>query len=510
MNKLPSSSALSLTEKVGQLFMPAAFINDTEEEISKLESLIHTHGIGSLCFFHSRASAATNFEGKKEIIKNDQSYERLQYLIARYQKAAKYPLIIAIDAEWGLAMRIENTRQYPYAITLGSMQNQEELIFEMGKQIGYDCRMAGIHWNLAPVVDINLNANNPVIGYRSFGENKHQVTQYARAYLQGMGSVGVLNAIKHFPGHGDTDVDSHLDLPLIQKSKEDLFQNELYPFVQLMTDADAIMVGHLAVPELAHGTLISSSLSYDILTNFLRKELRWEGLIISDALNMHAVSKNYKVKGAIELNAFKAGNDVMCFSENPVEGIRMICNQISTARIEQSFDRFWNLKRKVLEQTKVIPKTYSYDSLLNNIAIASLSFLKGTRMDLKTFNEQGYYSVQIGKPNDLFFNGLNPKDNRNDNWLISLIPRQVKPKDNFGFSTAEIEEIKNILPTKKVVIYLFGNPFALNLIPWHKALAVVIAYQDLPHFQINALDHFFGKLEAQGKLPITLKKPSDA
>ena len=174
-----ATTQLALKEKVGQLFMPAAFINDTEEEIQGLEKLIGKYHIGGLCFFHSRASAATNFEGKKKIVYNEQSLTTLKNLIRRYQNAAKYPLLISIDAEWGLAMRIENTPQYPYAITLGAIQNNEDLIFKVGQQIALDCRKAGIHWNLAPVVDINNNPNNPVIGYRSFGEDKLNVAQKA-------------------------------------------------------------------------------------------------------------------------------------------------------------------------------------------------------------------------------------------------------------------------------------------------------------------------------------------
>ena len=139
--------------------MPAVFINDTEEEVQKMERLITDYHVGSICFFHSRASAATNFEGKKKIVYNERSYDRLQQLIQRYQKAAKIPLLIAIDAEWGLAMHIENTPQLPYAITLGALNNQDQLIYHVGKAIGQDCKKAGIHWNLAPVVDIN---NNPL------------------------------------------------------------------------------------------------------------------------------------------------------------------------------------------------------------------------------------------------------------------------------------------------------------------------------------------------------------
>ena len=249
-----ASTQLTMNEKVGQLFMPAAFINDTEEEIQGLEKLIGKYHVGGLCFFHSRASAATNFEGKKKIIYNEQSLTTLKNLIRRYQNAAKFPLLISIDAEWGLAMRIENTPQYPYAITLGAIQNKEDLIFKVGRQIAMDCRETGIHWNLAPVVDINNNPNNPVIGYRSFGEDKLNVTKKAKAFIKGTQSVGVLSCIKHFPGHGDTATDSHLGLPIITKSKKALIENELYPFRETIRNGvDSVMVGHLSVPSLDNG-----------------------------------------------------------------------------------------------------------------------------------------------------------------------------------------------------------------------------------------------------------------
>ena len=290
---------LTIRDKVGQLFMPAAFVNDTEPEIQVLETLISEQQVGGLCFFHSRASAATNFEGKKAVAHNENSFETLIGLIQRYQKAATYPLLMAIDAEWGLAMRIENTPQYPYAITLGALaDNREDLIYEVGKKIASDCKEAGIHWNLAPCVDINDNPHNPVIGYRSFGADKRKVTEKALAFIKGTQSEGVLTSIKHFPGHGDTATDSHLALPLIDKPKRELFENELYPFQKAIDEGvDSVMVGHLSVPALADGNTISSSICKRIIKGVLRHEMGFQGVVISDALNMHAVSKNYPVRG---------------------------------------------------------------------------------------------------------------------------------------------------------------------------------------------------------------------
>ncbi|MEH6511881.1 MAG: glycoside hydrolase family 3 protein, partial [Maribacter arcticus] len=356
---------LSKTEKVGQLFMPSAFINDTEEEIQQIEKLISTYHIGGLCFFHSRASAATNFEGKKKVVKNENSFEVLKKLIIRYQKAATYPLLISIDAEWGLAMRIENTPQYPYAITLGANLKNIDLTFEVGKQIAKDCKAAGIHWNLSPVVDINTNPNNPVIGYRSFGDDKENVVSLATAYVKGTQSEGVLTSIKHFPGHGDTATDSHLGLPVIDKSKKELLENELFPFQKLIDEGvDSVMVGHLSVPALTNDKNIPSSINKDIITGILRNEMGFDGVVISDALNMHAVSKNYPIPGELEWLAFNAGNDVLCFAEHIEEGIQMILENATEAQINKSIKRIWNLKVKAIGR-KDIPEKLTDPSSLN-------------------------------------------------------------------------------------------------------------------------------------------------
>src|SRR5690606_101985 len=192
------------------------------------------HHVGSICFSHSRASAATNSEGKKKIVHNAKSYDRLRELITRYQKTSKVPLLVAIDAEWGLAMRIENTPQYPYAITLGALTEYSDLIHQVGEAIGKDCKQAGVQWNLAPVVDINNNPENPVIGYRSFGDDRERLPSKTGALTNGMSKSGTWNSIKRCPGHGDTATDSHVGLPVIDKSMGELMKNELNPFQKLM------------------------------------------------------------------------------------------------------------------------------------------------------------------------------------------------------------------------------------------------------------------------------------
>lgn len=521
-----AQNTLSPREKVGQFFMPAAFINDSEEEIQTLENLIKKNCIGGLCFFHSRASAATNFEGKKKVVYNQNSLETLKKLIIRYQKAAKYPLLISIDAEWGLAMRIENTPQYPYAITLGAIQDNSDLIFEVGRNIGRDCREAGIHWNLAPVVDINNNPNNPVIGYRSFGEDKRNVTEKAIAYTKGMQQEGILTSIKHFPGHGDTATDSHLGLPVIGKSKEELYGNELYPFIELIKNGvDSVMVGHLSVPTLANGKTGSTSISKEVITGLLRNELGFDGVVISDALNMHSVSKLYPSKGELEWLAFDAGNDILCFAEHVDEGLETILKNAPRNRIESSFERVWKLKEKAFQATPEKIRPHQEQVELNKkLAYESLTLCKGNSQDLDLFRQGDFTGISIGRNHDnAFFNRISEEleittisDDKStlseigtsvisaENILLALFPPKVKPQNNFDLTDAQLKLAQELIDTKNVVLYLFGNPYVLNLLNLRKARSVVIAYQNFDTFQMLAGAHFLGKFGAKGRLPVTI------
>lgn len=513
-------------EKVGQLFMPAAFINDSEEEIQQLETLIHKHHIGSLCFFHSRASAATNFEGKKAIVYNKQSFDTLKKLILRYQKVAKFPLLIAIDAEWGLAMRIENTPQYPYAITLGAIAGNVDLIRQVGKNIAHDCKQAGIHWNLAPVADININPNNPVIGYRSFGENKFKVVEKALAFMEGTKSENVLTSIKHFPGHGDTATDSHLGLPILLKTEEELWDTELYSFRELITSGvDSVMVGHLAIPILTHGEPIPATISKDIIQKILRDKLGYNGAVISDALNMHSVAKLFPTKGELEWLAFDAGIDVLCFAEHVAEGIEFIVKNTTVKQLEDSFQRLWVLKEKALQShNESTENLINPDPLNQKIAAKSLTNLKNNKTSISNFIKEGFAGLVIGKdtntrffkdiatvhPFQIFSTAFRTKEEiksgmvSHENVLIALYPPKVKPQNNYDLLEEELKLINDFIHNKNVVIYLFGNPYVLNLVNFDKAKEIVLVYQDFEVFQTNAAQHFLGNCNAPGKLPVTL------
>ncbi len=522
-----ATSVLTLTEKVGQSFMPAAYINDTEDDIRKLEQLIKTCAVGGICFFHSRASAATNFEGPKEIIYNEQSLAVLRRLIKRYQDAATYPLLISIDAEWGLAMRVEETRQYPYAITLGAMTDAEDLIVQVGQQIGSDCRNAGIHWNFAPVADVNNNPENPVIGYRSFGEDPEHVSRYASAFGQGLQNAGVLNSAKHFPGHGDTATDSHLGLPIIDKTKSELYANELLPFINLINKGvDSVMIGHLTVPAINGGSEEAASVSHDVISHFLRKELSFKGVVVSDALNMHAVSKAFQGKGDLERTAYAAGTDVLCYAEHVKEGVQSILEHCSPQEIEEHFKRVWQLKEKAYNRQAEagLTRDTDYSYLLSKLAENSLSNYKGNDSLCSEFREQGFscFTIPAANPEnflsiitDEFGQGckLISSDSLADieslvldeeNILIAIYPPSVKPAQKFGLDEEELACIRKLAKKKRLLLYLFGNPYVLNILDPELFDGIWIGYQEFSEFQNNAAMHFLGKVRAKGKIPVSI------
>lgn len=529
---------MTLEQKIGQFFFPAVFINDTEENIQETEKLIKEHNIGGLTFFHSRASAATNYETKKKVEFNDDSYKRLKELVIRFQKCATRPLLMSIDAEWGLAMRVEKTPQYPYAISLGALpERYEYLAYEVGKRTGLDLKSAGIHYNLAPLADINNNPNNPVIGYRSFGQDKEKVARFAAEYLRGLNEVGVLGCLKHFPGHGNTSVDSHLGLPILEETLEELLENELVPFIKgIENNVDSIMIGHLAVPALNEGKNTSATLSKNIIENLLRKQLGYDGLVISDALNMHSVSKLYETKGQLEWEAFNAGNDVLCFAENVAEGIQAILKNATPERIEASFNRLMKCKQKsgILDGNFAPEGAFDFESssILNRlIADKSTTKIKDNNNSLYLFeakNNEKLAKLSLYKDtHNIFFKSLSlvlpsPRfaletaDKESiekltkslkefDTVLISLFVPKAKPLNNFDIDDSVLTFLGDLFSKKKCVLYVFGNPYALQVIPNLKAtLGIMQVYQDFREFQESAARQLLRNSRCRGDLPVKI------
>ncbi|WP_340063931.1 glycoside hydrolase family 3 protein [Ascidiimonas aurantiaca] len=535
----------SLEEQAGQLFFPAAFINGDDSEVKRIETLIKDYHIGGLTFFHSRISAATNFEGKKQVVRNEYSYDRLRELIEHYQSISSTPLLMSIDAEWGLAMRIENTPQYPYALSLGALgENRETLIFETAKYIGRDLKESGIHLNLAPVADINENPNNPVIGYRSFGQKKDAVSRNAIAFYKGLVKAGISGCFKHFPGHGNTHVDSHLGLPVIHKSKEQLMLNELVPFIRAIEEkADCIMIGHLAVPALSMGKIIPATLSEEIIKGVLRETLGFKGVVISDALNMRSISDIYKEKGLLEWNAFNAGNDILCFSENVEAGIEMIAQKSDKQSLHESVSRILALKEKVGLLKEDVKKhslrtpfeLFESSRLKSKLARNSITLIKNTATEIPVFQKHKKYTkLSFGKhAGNFFFKTLNTayktpeyewifteKSNENEvllksipsdhTLIIALFPPSLKPQNNFGFSDDILHTLSTIFRSHTCVLALFGNPYVLGILPNLKEVDTILScYQDFPEFKEAAAECLLGKFDPIGKLPVTIHSIKD-
>jgi len=258
---------MSLKEKIGQLFMVDVFSSKSKTETDKIKKLIEEFHIGGIIFSKG---------GPK----------RQARLNNEYQELSKVPLLIGMDAEWGLAMRLDSTKAFPWNMTLGAIQDNS-LVEETGRQIAKHCKRLGVHINFAPVVDMNTNPKNPIIGNRSFGEDKDNVTEKALAFMHGMQKEGVLASAKHFPGHGDTDSDSHKTLPTINFDQKRIDSIELYPYRKLIADGlSSVMVAHLNIPSLEPRSGYPSSISENVVTNILKDSLGFEGLIITDALNM--------------------------------------------------------------------------------------------------------------------------------------------------------------------------------------------------------------------------------
>ena len=324
-------SQMTFDEKVGQLFMVAAYSNKDITHVNAVEKLIVDNKVGGLIFFQGGPMRQTN-------------------LTNHYQSKAKIPLFIGIDAEWGLSMRLDSTYRYPWNMSLGAIQDLK-LIEKVGEKMGKESKRMGIHFNFAPVLDINTNPKNPIIGFRSFGENKVNVTERAIALMTGVQNQGVFSTGKHFPGHGDTAIDSHYALPLVTASREHLDMVELYPYKRMFDEGlVSVMVAHLNVPSIEPRDNYPSSISYNVVTNLLKNELGFDGLIFTDALNMKAAS-NARKPGDIDLEAFLAGNDILLFPENVPLAEEKICvayqeGIISEERLSYSVKKILHYKFK--------------------------------------------------------------------------------------------------------------------------------------------------------------------
>lgn len=530
---------MNLDQKIGQLFFAATFINPSEQHIQQIEKLIREQYIGGLCFFHSAASAAANFEKKTQVTINPDSIFELIRLVNHYQSISEIPLLICIDAEWGLVMRIEDTPRFPFALTLGAVQNNE-LVYQTAAQIAKHCRRVGIHVNFAPVMDINSNPSNPAIGYRSFGEFAENVTEKALVFMKGLQDNGVLACGKHFPGHGDTDTDSHLDLPVIKKNKKELYQTELIPFQKAIeAGLGSIMTGHLSLPQLITDAGLSASLSMDITTRLLREELGFRGLVFTDALNMRSVADRFS-SGELEALALEAGNDVLLYSQNipvAIEAIKKAVseNRLSEKRIEESIQRIANLKDKLQVKNSFPVSELSVKEnlfggttkeLQRKLGEAALTLMKGQEPIPQDWFRENCF-VQIGQPeNNVFQQKMEAfaagksfvlghtldatqagqfiqQTEKYQRCILALFIPFAKPLNRFGIGELVPDLVDRLIQHKQCILYFFGNPYALRYFPGiSEAEILVMAYQDADFMQEAAFLHLSGQIGCQGKLPI--------
>ena len=309
-------ASLTPDQRIAQLMVIRAHSNLGPEHVAKVMSDIQLYNVGALCFFQGgpvRQAVLTN----------------------QYQQTAQTPLMVTIDGEWGLGMRLDSVTKFPYQLTLGAMEN-DRLVYRMGQAIGQQCKRIGVHVNYAPVVDVNNNPNNPVIGFRSFGADKNKVARFGVAYMKGMQDAGIMACAKHFPGHGDVDVDSHYDLPVINKSRAQLDSMELMPFRALFqAGVGSVMIAHLSIPAIDTTTHVATSISRNSVTDLLRRELNYNGISFTDALEMKGVAK-YFPGGTIAVEAILAGNDMLCLPADVKQSITVIQQAIQDGRIAQT------------------------------------------------------------------------------------------------------------------------------------------------------------------------------
>ena len=496
-------------QKIAQCFSPAAFIHDTEENYQAIESLIREQEIGGLTFFHSRHSAAANFEKRAEILDVSGTFEKLIGLINRYQAISKIPLLISIDGEYGLAMRVEKTPQYPFAITLGALKKEaEKWVEEVGYRMGLDMKRSGIHLNLAPCADVNTNPNNPVIGYRSFGDQAENVAKLAFAAYSGMKKAGIGACLKHFPGHGDTATDSHLGLPILHKTKAELEAEELLPFQYgIDRGVELIMVGHLAVPALTGGKDIPASISRELITELLKGEMGFKGLVISDALNMKAVANQFPEPGELEWQAFHAGNDILCFSDHVTEGIKKIAQHASEEEVDAVFKKVMDLKKRlgVMETQPIEVPSFDWEShsqlqkdlVANYVSVISGEINPAELQALAKAGKLGYQEFFTQSPSvfsqqlQLSFAPVEPSEK----VILAVFVPSHKPLYQFGMDQAVLDEIKELAKSKPCTLIHFGNPLALkHLGNLEDFEAVVCGYQGFEETQEIVVD-LFGKMK---------------
>jgi beta-glucosidase-like glycosyl hydrolase/CubicO group peptidase (beta-lactamase class C family) len=509
---------MSFDEKVGQLFMIAAYSNKDTVHFNAVEKLITENKVGGLIFFQGGPVRQAN-------------------LTNRFQSKSKVPLFIGIDAEWGLSMRLDSTYKYPWNTTLGAIRDLK-LIEQVGENMAQETKRIGAQFNFAPVLDINTNPKNPIIGNRSFGEDKVNVTEHAIALMKGVQGQGVFCTGKHFPGHGDTALDSHYALPVVNFSKDRLENVELYPYKRMFDEGlVSVMVAHLNIPSVEPRENWPTSVSHAVVTDLLQDELGFEGLIFTDALNMKAASKFMK-PGDIDLEAFMAGNDILLFPENVPLAYEKICTAyqdslISDERLAKSVKKILKYKFKAgLNQYKPIDlknlsndlnATYK-DALQYQLYENAITVLKNKDAILPITNlDQKIAYVKLGDDvNSSFVTTLKKYTQVTEISDSNLDSLKVKLKDfniviigyhksdrawkKHDFSDTELQWLQEIAKNNNVILDAFTKPYSLSSVNFADIKGVVMSYQNSDIAQEVSAELLFGAIESKGKLPVSINE----
>lgn len=514
-------NSLSFEERLGQLFMVAAYSNKDQNHVEEIAGLVKSENLGGLIFFQGgpiRQAHLTNY----------------------YQSQSKTPLFVAMDAEWGISMRLDSVPDFPKAMTLGAVQDSE-LIYEMGTQMAMQFKELGMHINFAPVVDVNSNPDNPVIGYRAFGENKKLVTERAVSYMKGLQDHGVIANAKHFPGHGDTEVDSHYSLPVIKNPEQRIWDVDLYPYQELFREnLMSVMVAHLNIPSLDPTANMATSLSKKVVTDLLQNQMNFQGLIFTDALNMKGVA-TANAPGEVDLKALLAGNDILLYSQDVPKAKAIIKRAVADGIIEETEinrrvkkvlkAKYWAglnnykpikteglIERLNTPKTKVITEELYADAI--TVATNKGDLVPFKQLDLKSFaslsiGDEGkefqkylskytkfeHFSIRKAADQTTHYNTMKKLEDF-DVVVVGLMGITNSPKRKFGIAPADMELLKNLSKRQKVVVVLFGNSYAAQYLEGLEN--VVFAYENNDITQELAPQILFGGRSAQGILPVSV------
>lgn len=511
-------NSMSLDEKIGQLFMIAAYSNKGVSHTQYIEQTIKKYHIGGLIFFQGTVG--------KQV-----------YLTNYYQSISKLPLFIGQDAEWGVNMRIKNVPKYPYSMTLGASRSNA-LAYETGRAMGMEMKRLGVHINFAPVADVNNNPNNPIIGFRSFGDNKENVAQKALAVVHGLQSERVIACAKHFPGHGNTGTDSHLDLPVLKQTRADLDSIELYPFEHLVKGGVmSAMVGHIHIPSIDNTPNLPASLSPKLVKNILQYEMNFQGLVFTDALNMKGVSK-YFANGEAEVKALLAGNDILLYPNDIATAVVAIKKAIQKGTItendiNQKVKKILYYKRWVqLDKEKLVPtgdvlndviKIGEESEVMKLAAEQSITLVHNGNGFVPLEDSVSYLHISIGESGtNEFYNYLNKTKNitrinlsRNASVntclnikskakkykrvIISFHSPKIWSAKSYGFGDAVMRMSRELGYERGAILVLFCNPYLTK--HFSRAKTIVVAYEDETIFRTEAAKMLLGEKEMIGQLP---------